>query len=203
MFVQIIQGKTSEADGVRRMMDRWVDELAPGATGWLGSTSGVTADGDFLAIARFASPEDAQRNSDRREQGDWWAEFAKHLDGEATFANCSDCETFLAGGSDDAGFVQVIKSRVLDRDGVRQAGAAMSDLGPAMQRPELVGGLVALHDDADELTQAVYFTSEAEARKGEATEAPAEVVAAMQQWSEAATDERYYDLTDPWMASPA
>ena len=37
--------------------------------------------------ARFESEEAAQANSDRPEQGAWWAETAKVFDGEATFRN--------------------------------------------------------------------------------------------------------------------
>jgi hypothetical protein len=45
MFVQVIQGHVSDAAQVRAQLDRWVEEVAPGAVGWLGSTSGVTDDG--------------------------------------------------------------------------------------------------------------------------------------------------------------
>ena len=40
MFVQVIQAKVSDKDEMRAAVDRWADELAPGATGWLGSTGG-------------------------------------------------------------------------------------------------------------------------------------------------------------------
>jgi hypothetical protein len=38
MFVQIIQAQTSDPAGVKAAVDRWRTDLAPGATGWLGST---------------------------------------------------------------------------------------------------------------------------------------------------------------------
>jgi len=38
-------------------MYRWIQELAPVALGWLGSTGGVTDDGRFIAVARFGSRE--------------------------------------------------------------------------------------------------------------------------------------------------
>ncbi|MCU1613455.1 MAG: hypothetical protein JWO98_995, partial [Frankiales bacterium] len=37
MFAQVIQGRTPDADGLRVAVDRWMEELAPGAEGWLGS----------------------------------------------------------------------------------------------------------------------------------------------------------------------
>ena len=72
MFAQVIQGRTSDPEGVQAAMDRWLQELAPGAIGWLGSTAGVTDDGRFIAVARFESAEAADRNSRRPEQTLWW-----------------------------------------------------------------------------------------------------------------------------------
>jgi hypothetical protein len=65
MFVQVIQGKVSDRAALRTAMDRWLSEVEPSSIGWLGSTGGVTEDGRFLLFARFASEEEAMRNSDR------------------------------------------------------------------------------------------------------------------------------------------
>lgn len=203
MFVQIIQGRTNDPAGVRTLLDRWVADLGPTASGWMGTTAGVTDDGEFLAAVRFDSEDNAQRNSARDEQAAWYAEFAKHLDGEPTFHNCAEAETFLGGGSDDAGFVQVIQSKVLDRDRAREMGRSMDSLQAEGYRPDLIGGVAALHDDDDGMTQVAYFTSEAEAREGEKSEPPAAVRDAMAGFSEVFTDERYFDLRDPWLASPS
>src|ERR1700747_4456 len=67
MFVQVIQGHVSDAAQARAQLDRWAEEVAPGAVGWLGSTSGVTDDGRLVALARFESDEAARPNSDRPE----------------------------------------------------------------------------------------------------------------------------------------
>ena len=48
MFAQIIRGKTFDPWAVRPLVDRWLKELAPGATGWLGTTSGVTDDNELF-----------------------------------------------------------------------------------------------------------------------------------------------------------
>lgn len=45
VFIQVIQGKVADAEGVRAAMDRWGRDLQPGATGWLGTTGGITDDG--------------------------------------------------------------------------------------------------------------------------------------------------------------
>jgi hypothetical protein len=65
VFVQVIQGQVADAEQLRAAMDRWAQELALGAIGWLGTTAGVTEDGRFIALARFTSEEAARRNSDR------------------------------------------------------------------------------------------------------------------------------------------
>ena len=36
VFIQVIQGRCNDADALHRQMDRWREELEPGATGWLG-----------------------------------------------------------------------------------------------------------------------------------------------------------------------
>ena len=59
MFAQVIQGKTSDPDGLQAAIDRWIQELAPGANGWLGTTGGTTEDGRTIAIVRFESEEAA------------------------------------------------------------------------------------------------------------------------------------------------
>ena len=87
MFVQVIQGRTAQPEALAEAFDRWKADLSPGATGWLGSTGGVTEDGRLIAVARFESEETAMANSARPEQDAWWAETAKLLEGEATFRN--------------------------------------------------------------------------------------------------------------------
>jgi hypothetical protein len=104
MFVQVIQGRTGDAGQLRARMDQWVRDLSAGAIGWLGSTAGVTADGTGIALARFESADAARRNSERPEQGQWWAETAKLFDGDVSFHDCSQVHLFGRGGSDDAGY---------------------------------------------------------------------------------------------------
>src|SRR5680860_374072 len=77
MFVQVFEGRVADRDGLHRQMDRWMSELRPGATGFLGSTVGVTGDGYGIAFARFESAAAAKANSERSEQGRWWSETEK------------------------------------------------------------------------------------------------------------------------------
>jgi hypothetical protein len=201
MFVQVIEGRTSDAAAVKAQMDRWMAELAPGAEGWLGSTGGVTADGRMIAVVRFESAEAAQRNSDRPEQGEWWAETAKLLDGEATFRNSQKVLVDMRGDADTAGFVQVMQGGSTDPD---RAWKLMEedDTDWSSFRPDIIGSLSVNHDDG-RWTMANYFTSEAAAREGEQKEMPPELQAQMEELMALSTGEpTYYDLTDPWMSSP-
>ena len=90
MFAQIIRGKTFDPWAVRPLVDRWMKALAPGATGWLGTTSGVTEDNQLVVLVRFESEEDASANSDRPEQGEWWAEMETLFDEAPTIRDSSE-----------------------------------------------------------------------------------------------------------------
>ena len=69
MFIQIIQGRCSRPEDLRRLGDRWTEELAPGAPGWLGGTYGFTDDGMFVGVVRFDSRENAMANAERARAG--------------------------------------------------------------------------------------------------------------------------------------
>src|SRR5437763_1325988 len=97
MFVQVIQGQVSDAARVRGQLDKWAEEVAPGAVGWLGSTAGVTDDGMLIALARFESEEAARRNSDRPEQAAWWAQPARPVTGEPAGQDGHSGEADTAG----------------------------------------------------------------------------------------------------------
>ncbi len=199
MFIQIIQGRCSDEAALKRATDVWLSDLAPGAHGWLGGTYGLTDASEFVGIVRFESREAAARNSARPEQEAWWEGTHASFDGEVTFHDCEDATMFLDGGSDDAGFVQVIEGRVTDPEGFRTFMSQPMDMLHE-QRPEIIGGTVAL--DADGwFCETVAFRSEAEARAGEQREMPAE---AAKQWAEVmrmTVDVSYLDLHHPWFGS--
>ena len=194
MFVQIIEGRTSDADGLRRQVDRWQAEVRPGAAGYLGVTSGVAADGRSIAIVRFESEADARANSDRPEQSAWWSETEKYLGDDVSFTESSDVTPFLGGGSDAAGFVQVMKVSGVDRAKVERLDESFEPF--ANLRPDLLGGL-RIWTGRDSYVEAAYFTSEAEARKGEQTELPQELQATMAEFEEIVAKTEYIDLSDP------
>src|SRR5690242_11095077 len=98
MFVQVIQGRTHDAAGMRAHTEQWKARLGPGATGWLGSTAGATDAGETIAVVRFESEEAARANSTRPEQGEWWAGMEPFFDGDPSFMNCTMVDLDLSGG---------------------------------------------------------------------------------------------------------
>ncbi|HVD26883.1 MAG TPA: hypothetical protein VNC79_00075 [Mycobacteriales bacterium] len=201
MFVQVIKGRVTDAAAMRGALDRWAEEVAPGAVGWLGSTAGVTDDGRFIALARFESEEAARRNSDRPEQDRWWAETAQLFDGEATFADSTDVTVDTSGDPDRAGFVQVIQGRGSDPERAKEIMSQDSDKW-ADFRPDVLGS-VAVGHGGGAYTMAMYFTSEADAREGERKEPPPALAAQMEEMNKLAVGEpEFFDLGRPWLHSP-
>ena len=201
MFVQVIKGRVADPARVKAALDRWAEELAPGAEGWLGTTAGVTADGRFIAAARFSSEAAARRNSDRPEQDRWWSETARLFDGEPSFDDSDDVEVDTNGDPAAATFVQVMQGRSSDPERARQLMAEDSTDWSSF-RPDMLGSLAVGHDGGA-YTMVMWFTSEAEAREGEAKEPPPELKAQMEEMGTLSVGQpEFFDLTDPWLYAP-
>ena len=201
MFVQVMQGQTSDPQALRAAFDRWMTELAPGSAGWLGSTGGVTDDGRFIALARFESADAARRNSERPEQDRWWQETSRLFDGDVTFLDSEDVTVDVNGDPDRAGFVQVMRGRGSDPERAKELMGQDSDKWAAF-RPEVIGS-VAVGHDGGAYTMAMYFTSEAEAREGERKEPPPELAAQMDEMNKLNVGEpEFFDIREPWLNSP-
>jgi hypothetical protein len=201
VFVQVIQGQVADPGKVRAALDQWIQELAPGSIGWLGTTAGVTEDGRFIELARFESEEAARRNSNRPEQDQWWAETSQLFSGQATFKDSSDVTLDVTGEPDDAGFVQVMQGRGSDPERARELMGQDSSAWAAF-RPEIIGS-VAVGHEGGAYTMAIYFTSEAAAREGERKELPPELQAQMDELAALSVGEpEFFDLKEPWLYSP-
>jgi hypothetical protein len=201
MFIQVVTAKVVDEEALWRQLDRWESEVRPGAEGFLGSTSGITDDGRLIVLARFESEEAARRNSERAEQGAWWAETEKTLQ-DTKFQDSVEVVLVGAGGSNDAGFVQVMRGHVADAAKMDDLRGRMKEFEAAMAaaRPDVIGGVTAMHSDGT-FTDAVYFRSEAEARSNEAEETSGEMPEDMQamfaEWMVAAPVDGYLDLKQP------
>lgn len=200
MFVQVIQGKVSDAAALRERFELWQEELQPGAAGYLGSTFGVTAEGEAIGIARFESADAADRNSARPEQGEWWAGTEKLFDGPVTFHDSSEVDFFAEGDPDQAGFVQVMQGTTSDLAKLREVEARALPM-LAQQRPDVIGSLRANYGDGG-FSEFIYFRSEAEARAGEKQELPSDAAEIMAEMDGVMTIDRYIDITDPWLFTP-
>jgi hypothetical protein len=197
--MQVITGPVADADALTSAVQRWVDEVSPGATGWLGSTVGVTDEGIGVLTARFADEQAARRNSDRPEQGEWWAEASKAFAGTVEFLDCDVVQTMRAGGSDEAGFVQLILGRVSDAQRAQELQDQADYTGD--WRPDVIGGIVGLAADG-RFANIVYFTSEPEARAGESAGPPPEMQAIQSEMQSLMSDMTFHDLRHPVMFSP-
>ena len=187
---------------VRAQLDKWVAEVAPNAVGWLGSTSGVTDDGQVVALARFESEEAAQQNSDRPEQTAWWEEMAELFTDEPVFQNSTSVEVDTPGDPSQAGFVQVMQGRTSDPERAKELMANDPTDWQAF-RPEILGTLSIQHD-GDAWTMAIYFTSEEAAREGEKKQPPPEMEQMMKEMDALSIGEpSFYDLKDPWLNAPS
>jgi hypothetical protein len=198
MFIQVLKGKTSRRDEVKELGTSWRSEVG-GAEGWLGGTFGFTDDDTFFGVVRFESREAAMANSERPEQGAFAEKMGALMDGEVQFLDYDDVMTFLDGGSDDAGYVQVIQGRTDDRNLFHTLLDDTTVLHE--RRPEIMGGTVGLAPDGS-FTETVAFTDEASARQGEQadmSDAPPEVGEALQKLMEGA---EFYDLREVWFESP-
>ena len=193
MFIQVIQSKTSRPDEVRALTEEW-GELPNEGSGFLGGTYGITDDGDFFGVIRFESKEQAMANSARPETDAMAKRMAELMDGPPTFYDCDDVTVWLDGGSDDAGFVQIIQGKTDDPDRLKEVMNDDSDDDMRRQRPDIIGGTFALTDDGT-FINTVAFTDEASAREGEKDSAPPEEMQSLM------GDVKFFDLHHPWFAS--
>ena len=196
MFIQVIQGKCTRQDELRAMAEGWRAELGGGAVGWLGGTYGFTDNDEFIGVVRFESREAAMANSSRPEQSVWAEKMMALMDGPVEFHDCDDVTMFLGGGSDDAGFVQVIRGRVDDPARIKGMLADTTTLHE--MRPDIVGGTLAIEDDGT-FTETIAFRDEESARQGEKVEPPPEIRDDLSSLMAGAT---FYDLHKPWFESP-
>lgn len=201
MFVQVIQGRVSDAAQVREQLDRWATEVAPEAVGWLGNTAGVTDDGTLVALARFESEEAAQQNSDRPQQTAWWQKTASLFIDEPVFQNSTSVDVDTPGDPSQSGFVQVMQGRSSDPERVREL-MANDPTDWQEYRPDILG-TVSVGHDGGAWTMAIYFTSEQAAREGERKEPPPAMQHVMTEMDSLSIGEPvYYDLKEPWLHSP-
>lgn len=189
MFIQVIEGRLDDAEAMRERLEGWRRDLKTGASGYLGSTHGITADRTWISVVRFDSQEAAGRNSARPEQEVWWTETSKLFKGDVRIDDSTEVDAVVAPVG-EAGFVQVLRGASKDKDALR---ALLKEIEPIARdgRPHLIGAVYAWH--GERFTNTVYFTTEAEARAGERQPPPPH----MSRWLELVDDLRFLDLPNP------
>ena len=192
MFIQVMQAKSTRQDEVRALTEEWND-LPDDGSGFLGATYGFTDDDEFIGVVRFESKEKAMANSSRPETDAMAKRMAELMDGPPTFHDCDDVTVWRDGGSDDAGFVQIIQGKTDDPDRLKEVMSADANDMRA-QRADIIGGTFGLEADGT-FTNTVAFTDEASAREGETKSGPPEEIQSLM------SDLKFYDLRDPWFAS--
>jgi hypothetical protein len=197
MFIQEFHGKVRDPALWKRQLEMWNDELRPGAKGFLGSTSGLTPDGEMVSVVRFESEAAARASSERPEQKAWYEATKQAFDGEITFHDCSDVDLYKDGGSDAAGFVQVMEGHAKDPARMREMEQAF-DAEMSRVRPDILGSITGWEPDGSFVTIA-YFTSESEARKNETKMADDPRFAELMQQMEP-DSMTFYDLKEPVFA---
>ena len=119
----------------------------------------------------------------------------KLFDGPVEFHDSDDVTLMLDGGSDDAGFVQVIQGKVDDVDSLKAMMVDTDALHEA--RPEILGATLAIEADGT-FTQTVAFSDEESARRGETANMPDDVRRSMESVMH---DVSFHDLHNPWFAT--
>jgi hypothetical protein len=193
MHVRFIRAKVADVDGLRAHLERGEGQLTADAVGFLGSTAGITATGDFVALARFDSAAAAAANRERIEAREWWRELLTYLDGEPVVKDTERVSVLMAG-SDDAGFVQIMEGTG-DPDALAALDEQFVVIAP-QYRPDIMGGYRAYFADGT-WADVAYFTSEAEARAGESREMPPEVAKLFEEFGRVAGITVYHDLNEP------
>lgn len=193
-FVLVARGPVGDPVVLRRGWEEWNEWLASAASGWLGSTGGIASGGQWLAAVRYSS-EEAGRAAAEADAGQ------RFLSAASTIDLTGDVQLVGGNGSPTAaGFVQFMRAQVADRLRFESVEAAVSDRFAAV-RPDFLGGL-RIWTDPGRLTIVDWFTSEADARAGEASEMPADLGALFGEWMSLLDDVEWYDLPEPWHAGP-
>jgi hypothetical protein len=194
VFIQMVEGACREQDDMRMLVEEWCGRMAD-EPGWLGGTYGFTDDDRFIGVGRYESAAAWKQCCAAADAGMWWAAAAEMFDSAPEIHQSEDVMMMLDGGSDAAGFVQVMRGKVGNPDKLRRIMTDQDMTSMLHQaRPEIIGATLLIEDDGS-FTETISFTDEDSARKGEAMNMPAEVAADLQ---EAMAEVNYYDLHNPW-----
>ena len=189
MFVHVVRAPAADPGPLLEQVARLPAMLGTEAAGFLGLTAGISDEGDFVAVARFASPG-----------GDaWWAALEPWLAGPPTVRASSEVELLLGGGSDEAGFIEVIEGHATDRHRFMVLERQLEQRFAA-ERPDFLGSQIIWWADGSWL-EVAYFTSEDDLRAADARGLSPEVEELVSAWEGVARPSAQLDLADPFLSS--
>jgi hypothetical protein len=198
VFVRVIEGRLSDGAPLRRLLQRWDAELKPGATGFLGATAGASPGSGAIVFVRFVDEAAAVWDREHPEHAAWWQELMEVFDEPPAVHESTDIQLLLAGGSDDAGFVQIIRASAPDRAKVDALMTPERIAEMRRTRPDLIGSIRVWLADGS-FIEAAYFTSESAARHAEQSD---EYEDAEAPFVEAYGPMTFVDLPAPILLSP-
>jgi len=198
VFVQVIEGSSADEAALHALLERWDSEVTPGATGFLGSTAGVAADGTAVVFLRFVDEAAAVWNRGHPETSAWWQAMTELFREPPRVHESSDVSVLLAGGSDDADFVQVMRAATPDRARIDSLMTPERIAEVQRSRPDLIGSIRVWLDDGS-FIEAAYFTSEADAREAERSD---DYDNAEAEFADAYGPMTFVDLPTPKFLSP-
>jgi hypothetical protein len=115
-----------------------------------------------------------------------------------TIDESADVQLLLGGGSDDAGFVQVVRAAAPDRSGIETLMTAERIAEVQRTRPDLIGSIRLWLADGS-FVEAAYFTGESAARTAEQS---ADFEAAESPFADAYGPMTFVDLPGPIFLTP-
>ena len=142
-----------------------------------------------------SNPTRRRANSDRPEQGAWWSETERLFDGPVSFVDSPDVDVQVEP-SNEAGFVQVIQSKALDR---KRIEAINAEIGPAMTESRLRSSVPFRSGPAIRVCDIAYFTNEQAAREGEKKELLEAHRQLFEEWQSLTEGATFLDIGDPWL----
>jgi hypothetical protein len=143
MYIQMVTGRCSRPDEMRQLVDGWCAQMAD-QPGWLGGTYGFTDDQRIVGVVRLESADACKEACARPDAAMWWAAAEAMFDGGCQIHESEDVSIMLQGGSDDAGFVQVMCGRVSDAEKFKHLMRDQQMTSMLHEaRPEIIGATLA------------------------------------------------------------
>lgn len=202
-FVRFGCGQATDVDALRSRWDAGHADLVAAADGWLGTSAGTTPGGHWVAAIAYRSGAAARNAEASPAYQAWWDGVRDFVDGPVVVEETADVHLWVPpgrSGRGPAGFVQVMRATVGDRARFEAIEEAVGDRFAAL-RPDVLGGLRAWHGP-QRVTVVDWFTSEAEARAGEARPVPDDLRDQFSAWLAELDGVAWFDLSEPWESGP-